>query len=725
MILPARLRPLRGLERLGALEWRATDEDPQFLINLRGLLRPPHLVLVVDTLGGLVETAVYLDTGSGFSEAQSVAFRPSGRLICRLSLGRMPELRRIRLDPSLGPERVRVVAFGSWSSVLAGAVVRKLNRDRPGRGLTRVQTITTTGLETEHAQSGREARRYRETAEHYADVVAMAPATRILDHGSPEPLLSLLVPTYQTEPAHLDDLLASFRAQPTGVAELILSDDGSSSTQTLAWLEAHRHAPGVKVLRADANAGIAAATNRALEAASASWVALVDHDDALSPGSIAQLAGAISSRPEASFFYTDEAVTDPNLRPVGYLLKPAYDPVLLSGVNYINHLSVYRRDRVRALGGLRDGFQGSQDYDLLLRYLEGLRPEEVVHVPYPAYLWRRHAVSFSTSAKAVALDGARRTLAEHHAREGRPAEVEPALLPDLHRVRLDRQVEHWPRVSVVIPNRDSPALMRTVLGGLERTDYPSLEIIVADNDSADPGTLALYATETAGRRPFRVVRVPGPFNFSRSVNTGLKEASGDFLLLLNNDIEITDAGWLKEMVSCFRYPGTGIVGARLLYPDGTLQHAGVIVGLGGLAGHWHGGKPPTNWGPMGRLAVRQSFSAVTGAAMLISRACLEATGPFDEAEFAIAYNDVDFCLRARLRGFRTVWTPFATLVHHESATRGSDVAPDKIERFRREQNNLRLRHGTVSYSDPAYNPWYDLKGSSPGLRALDALPEPR
>jgi GT2 family glycosyltransferase len=179
------------------------------------------------------------------------------------------------------------------------------------------------------------------------------------------------------------------------------------------------------------------------------------------------------------------------------------------------------------------------------------------------------------------------------------------------------------------------------------------------------------------------------------------------------------------MVACFSYESTGIVGARLLYPDRTIQHAGVIVGLGGLAGHWFSGKSDTYWGPMGRLAVRQSFSAVTGAAMLVSRSCFEKVGPFDEENFAIAYNDIDFCLRAREQGFRTVWTPFATLIHHESASRGSDEAPEKIERFRREQKNLRERHATHRFSDPAYNPWHDTRGSVPGLRALDELPDPR
>jgi GT2 family glycosyltransferase len=538
---------------------------------------------------------------------------------------------------------------------------------------------------------------------------------------SPAPLISVLVPTYETEPAHLDTLLRSFLAQQPGIAELIFSDDGSRSARTLAWLKAHAHTNGVTVLFNERNQGIAAATDRALAKANAPWITLADHDDELSPGTLTEIARAIAARPEAEFIYTDEVVADGRMKPTGYMLKPAYDPVLLSGVNYINHLSVYRRQRLTALGGFREGFQGSQDYDLLLRYLNGVDSGKVVHLPFPAYLWRRHEASFSTEFRSTAVDSARRAIGERYS----PAPVEEALIPELHRVRFDKIINTWPKVSVIIPNRDSPELLEIVLAGLAATDYAELEIIIADNDTRDPATLALYSRSQDGPRTFIVEPVPGPFNFSRSINRGVARASGELLLLLNNDIEMQDEHWLKEMVSCFQYEDTGIVGARLLYPDRTIQHAGVIVGLGGLAGHWFGGQSDTFWGPMGRLAVRQSLSAVTGAAMLISRSCIETVGPFDEDQFAIAYNDVDFCLRAREKGIRTVWTPFATLIHHESASRGSDETPDKVERFRREQQNLRNRHATHIFCDPAYNPWLDTRGSMPGLRALDGLPDPR
>ncbi|WP_210261247.1 glycosyltransferase family 2 protein [Enterovirga aerilata] len=715
-----------GLKRVGILQWTALDHDPQLIYRVAGPLRPRNLILVADAVSVRIEPALFLDTGHGFTDAQSVAFRPCGRAICWLELDRMPEVRRVRFDPSSEPGRVTVAALTTPSRFLARRLVRWLDRDRYGHGPTRVQRLSSSRIELEGLGSGRDTRRYRSTAEHYTEVLAMAAARPPLELDAGEtPLLSFLVPTYETDPGHLDTLLNSFLAQPPGLAELIFSDDGSKSPRTLEWLNAHARVAGVRVVSGERNQGIATATNRALRHATTPWIGLADHDDALSPGAVVEIARTIRARPDAEFIYTDEVVTDGRMKPTSYMLKPAYDPVLLSGVNYINHLSVYRRDRLAAIGGFREGFQGSQDYDLLLRYLDGIDPARVLHLPYPAYLWRRHQASFSTEFKPVAVESARRTLTERYGAPGRPVPVDDALLPELHRLRFDLTIERWPKVSVIIPNRDSPDLMATVLAGLRGTDYPDLEIVVADNDTQDAATLVLYEHHREGPVPFVVEPVPGPFNFSRSINCGVARASGEFLLLLNNDIEIEDAGWLKEMVSCFRYEGTGIVGARLLYPDRTVQHAGVIVGLGGLAGHWFGGKSDRFWGPMGRLAVRQSLSAVTGAAMLVSRACFETAGPFDEERFAIAYNDIDFCLRARDKGFRVVWTPFATLIHHESASRGSDEAPDKVERFRREQKNLRERHATHLFDDPAYNPWHDTRGSVPGLRALDELPHPR
>lgn len=725
MIFPYLTIQSSGLERTGPATWRALDEDPHFKLPLR-LYRPRHLIVVLDGVDRAVTPIVFLDRGEGFNETASARFLAAGRFVCRFELWRLPEVRRIRIDPLGEPGLVRCSVWATDLKLAANLFIRRLVGSRVPIGPTRIFTVREPAIEVTGFGSGLERRNYKGAAEHFAEVTRM-PRGDGPPPAGPGPLVSFLVPTYDTDPAYLDALLGSVAAQAPGLAELVFSDDGSSSEATLDWLRARADRPGVQVVLNERNGGIAAATNAALARARSPWVSMLDHDDALAPGAVEAIARTLAERPDAAFLYTDEVVARADLAPADYLLKPAYDPVMLSGVNYVNHLSVYRTERLRALGGLRDGFQGSQDYDGLLRYLDGVAPERVVHLPYPAYLWRRHEASFSMAHEEVAVASARRALGLRFGGPDAPVPVEPALSPGLHRVRFDLVQDRWPSLSVVIPNRDSHDLLAPLLQGLtEQTDYPDPEIVVVDNGSTETSVLALYDAYRQ-RHPgaFSAEIVPEAFNFARAVNRGVARARGELVLLLNNDVEVLEPGWLREMASCFAYEGTGIVGARLLYPDRTIQHAGVIVGAGGLAGHWFDRSPETAPGPMGRLGVRQTMTAVTGAAMLVSRRCLDAVGPWDEERFGVAYNDVDFCLRAREAGFRTVWTPFATLIHHESASRGSDRSIANSERYRREQNHLRQRHGTGTFCDPATNPWYTRDRAVPGLRALDRLPRGR
>ena len=571
----------------------------------------------------------------------------------------------------------------------------------------------------------------RRTAVHFRHVIALASADEsfALQTGNSWPntvFISFVVPVYNTKPKYLDDLLSSFRLQADDSCQLVLSDDGSSDPRTLRWLDDNLSGQNLLILKHPVNRGIAAATNAGIGAASGTWVGLVDHDDALAPFVVVRVKRTFEANPDCQFLYTDEVITDHNLRPVDYFLKPAWDPVLLSGVNYINHLSLYRRDRLINIGGLRVGFDGSQDYDLVLRYTAGLSAARIIHLPYPGYLWRRDGQSYSEKFLDVATASARKALAQHYGQAGEPALVDGAVSADLHRVRFDLRRSEWPKVSVVIPSRDSfPLISRLLETLVGTTNYPALEIVVIDNGSTDARVLQLYDLLRQQGIDFRAEINDEPFNFSRSVNRGVSSTKEKYVCLLNNDIEILGPEWLKEMVSCFDYPGTGIVGAKLLYPDRSLQHAGVIVGLGDLAGHWFIGRDENFPGPMGRLWTRQSLSAVTGACMLVSRECLDSVGSFDEEIFPIAYNDVDFCLRAVAKGFRVIWTPFSKLIHHESASRGSDETAENILRFNRDKESLRDRHKTQDFEDTAYNPWYSKNHSDPSVVFLEKLPSPR
>jgi O-antigen biosynthesis protein len=279
---------------------------------------------------------------------------------------------------------------------------------------------------------------------------------------------------------------------------------------------------------------------------------------------------------------------------------------------------------------------------------------------------------------------------------------------------------------VIIPSKDSFELIERVLGDLfEKTDYPDIEVIIVDNGSTDPRVLDLYDRYREARPGFQALVTEEKFNFARAINRGMQTATGEHLLILNNDIEVTNGAWLREMVGCLNYADVGIVGAKLLYPNDKIQHAGVVAGFGGLAGHWYLNKPKDFGGPMNRLHVRNSMTCVTGAAMLISNACAKAVGPWDEENFAVAYNDVDYCLRAYKAGFRSVWTPFACLYHHESVSRGSDMIGERKRRFEREKENLRRIHATTVFEDPALNPGYEKRHSTPAMEAPRLLAKPR
>lgn len=538
--------------------------------------------------------------------------------------------------------------------------------------------------------------------------------------------ISLVTPVYNASKQHLDDLLKSIQIQKNHDVELFLSDDGSTSVETLNWFENHKNTPHLTILRSDKNSGIAAATNAGIAKATGDWIGLIDHDDALVPYALSRISRALKDAPDCKFLYTDEVIADENLLPIDCYFKPAFDSVLLTGMNYINHFSVYNRARLQKIGGLREGFQGSQDHDLVLRYTKDLKLFEILHLPYPAYMWRRNVGSFSVTHLDEALKNARKALVEHYEIYNPDITVGPAISPNLHRVRFDLAQKKWPFVSVVIPSKDSFELISRVLTGLfEGTDYPNFDVTIIDNGSTDPQVLALYKNYRAKYSNFQAHVEVEAFNFSRAVNRGIGMTKGDPVLLLNNDIEILEPNWLKEMVSCLNYQNVGIVGAKLLYPNRNIQHVGVIAGMGGYAGHWFVNQPENSHGPFGRLWVRQSYSVVTGACFLLTRECFAKVGAFDEEIFPVAYNDVDYCLRATQLNVKVVWTPFSCLIHHESATRGDDESAENLARFERDKRNLLERHKTDVFEDRAFNPWYSRLHSEPFPVKLKALPNAR
>ncbi|MDP4005192.1 glycosyltransferase family 2 protein [Methylobacterium sp. NEAU K] len=516
------------------------------------------------------------------------------------------------------------------------------------------------------------------------------------------PLISVLMPVHDPDPKVLRAALASLRAQLYPHWELCVVDDASTRPAIGRILgRAAAADPRIRVLVRSENGHIARATNDALGLARGVACAFMDHDDALTEDALYEVARALRLDPDLDLIYSDEDKIDGRGRRFEPHFKPGFDRELLYAQNYINHLTVVRTEAVRAVGGLRPGFEGSQDHDLLLRLTDGLDPARIRHIPRVLYHWRAAQGSGTFSDRALGrAEAARlRALDEVVAPWGGRAERGPAGFN-----RLIRPLpEPPPRVSAIIPTRDRAEILSVTLDGLlGGTDYPDIEVVIVDNDSREPETAALFARYRGDPR-VRILAVPGAFNFSDLSNRGAAAATGPVLLFLNNDVEVLEPGWLGELVRQAVRPEIGAVGAKLLYPDRTIQHGGIVLGIGGVAGHSHLGVPDDDPGYFCRMVLAHEVSAVTGACLAMRARVFEEVGGFDAVALKVAFNDVDLCLKIRRAGYRIVWTPFAKLIHHESKSRGAEDTPEKRQRFEGEVLTMLARWGPELRADPYYN----------------------
>lgn len=519
------------------------------------------------------------------------------------------------------------------------------------------------------------------------------------------PLISVVMATYDSDARLLREAVRSVQDQLYPHWELCVCDDASptpAAAETLAELAATD--PRIKTTRRTDNGGIAHATNDALALTSGELVAFLDHDDVLAPHALYLVALEALQHPTAVLIYSDEDKLDAHGRRYEPHFKPDHNPDLLLAQNYVNHLTVLRRSALLEAGGLRTDLDGAQDHDLVLRVLAAADPGAVRHIPHVLYHWRQHTGSGSFSATRLqeAAAASRRAVSDIVADHGARAEPSPHVR-SWNRVVWPLPAEP-PGVTVVVPTRDRLPLLRECLAGLlERTDYPALQVLVVDNDSGEPETLDYLRTVTADPR-VRVLSSPGPFNYSALNNRAVRETDTPLVLLLNNDIVVRQPDWLREMVAHASRPEVGVVGARLLYADERVQHAGVVLGIGGVAGHSHKYANPLDPGYFGRLVLTHDVSAVTGACLLTRRELFLQLDGLDEVDLAVAFNDVDYCLKVRQAGLRVVYTPYAELFHLESASRGLEESPAQIARFNRESGVMRDRWDSWLRNDPAYNP---------------------
>lgn len=530
-----------------------------------------------------------------------------------------------------------------------------------------------------------------------------------------KPVIAVAIPVYNPHPPYLEAAIKSVQAQTYPYWELCIANDVSTNPEIANILDRYAAEDArIKVVHRKINGHISAATNSALELVTSEFVALMDHDDLLHPTALYEVANLLQNSGDIDVIYSDEDNIDAKgHRSPGYF-KPDFNIELLLGQNMVNHLGVYRMSILREIGGLRVGFEGSQDYDLILRVLTKSAASRVKHIPVALYHWRRDGLqeSFSEKHMQKCVDAARRAIQDYLIFEGEGAVVEGS--PDSkHYSRVIRRMPNpVPLVSCIIPTRNRHKLVKTCIEGLLlKTDYQNFEIIIIDNDSDELETLALFKKLTASDPRIRVLHQPGPFNYSALNNTAVREARGSILALLNNDLEMIDPAWLSEMVVHAVRKEVGAVGAKLFYPNGKIQHAGVFIGPQGLAGHsWHG-FPRKTMGYFANAVLTRAVSAVTAACLVVEKSKFIEVGGLDSDNLPVAYNDVDFCLRLMEKGYRNIWTPFAQLIHHESVSRGKEDTVAKQLRSKREVAYFRKRWPDVIANDPYYNPNLTLEHS--------------
>lgn len=516
-----------------------------------------------------------------------------------------------------------------------------------------------------------------------------------------KPLISIVVPVYNTPQVFLQQMIESVQNQSYSEWELCIGNASPENKEMKKILEEYKKDARIKEVEIPENKGISQNTNRAMEIASGELIGLLDHDDLLAPNALYEIAKAVNEHPDAEVIYTDEDKVTTDLKEhFQPHLKPDFNLDLLRSNNYICHFFVASRDLIKRVGGFRPEFNGAQDYDLILRCTE--QAKQIVHIPKILYHWRVHKASTADNpaSKMYAFDAGKRAIEEHLVRCRTKGTVQHT--KDLGFYRVKYEICGEPLVSIIIPNKDQSEALKKCLDSIrEKTSYRNYEIIIVENNSEEPETFAFYK-KIAGEK-IKVVTWEGEFNYSVINNFGVRHARGDYLLLLNNDVEIINGDWLTEMLSHCQRKEVGIVGAKLYYPDNTIQHAGIIIGIGGVAGSVFVGLPRAFSGYLHKASIQLDLSAVTAACMLVKRSVFEQVGGLEE-KLKVAFNDVDFCLRVREKGYLVVYDPYAELYHYESKTRGAEDTKEKIRRFQTEIEYMRSHWiGLLKKGDPYYN----------------------
>ena len=575
------------------------------------------------------------------------------------------------------------------------------------------------------ASQSEEKRDYKKWLKKYNEQLSIpkdkAPA--LLDSLENKPLISVIMPVYNTPGNYLKRAIDSVIDQYYPHWELCIADDASPDDSVWELLKSFSEKDErIKIVRREENGHICAASNSALELSTGEWCAFLDHDDAYPKDALLRSVQFINKNPDAGLFYSDEDKLDEDDNRHDPYFKPEWNPELLEGQNYLCHLTVTKRNLVEQVGKFQPGLEGSQDWDLFLKVTELLATDQVVHIPYLLYHWRaiEGSTALALEEKGYVRESSHKTL-EGHCERTRPG-VE--IMPIAHgHWRLKYNIpQPAPLVSIIIPTKDQAPILRACIDGISNsTIYPNYEIIVVDNQSEEAETQELFE-ELKGRN-IQVLDYPKAFNFSAINNFAAEHANGEFLAFVNNDVTIINGEWLEEMISHACKDHVGAVGAKLYFPEDCIQHAGVILGINGVAGHCFKYAVRGEPGQRNRLNLVQQFSAVTAACMVVRKTVFEEVEGFEEDNLGVAFNDIDLCLRIKEAGYANIWTPHAQLYHHESVSRGDDNDQSRKVRVDSEIEYMRKRWGDLLQFDPTYNPNLTLEFEDFSLAWPPRLPK--
>lgn len=705
-------------------EWNSTGNDPYFFLDRSQLplIKGWYVVHVLMSCKKRKSISrIYADYGTGFSEQGSYNLKITNNQLCSRIIYFSENVTSLRFDPLEYPGHFSVHAF-QIRKLSEGDARKELTLLSKQLEITSEVTTPKSSLSSSLESTHDLYKRYSESLavdnvdSTYTDWIenielstsaSREDAQILIAKLKKNPKISILLPTYNSNISLLEECIESVLSQSYENWELCIADDASTNPSVAEILSSYAKKDGrIKYTIRRKNGHISRCSNSALALATGDYCALLDHDDLLATNALLHVAVAINENDGCKIIYSDEDKVDIKGTRFDPHFKSDWNPELFYSQNYISHLGVYQTSLLKKVKGFRTGVEGSQDYDLILRCLEHVEAQQIVHIPHILYHWRvlEGSTAMDAGEKSYTSDAGVKALKHHFAKVNRSIRVELGPAPNTFRVRWPIP-KSPPLVSLLIPTRDRRSLTEVAVRSiLEKTSYKNFEIIILDNGSVEPETLEFFAEIQLEYENVKVIKYDFPFNYSAINNYGAKFAKGKLIGLVNNDVEVINEEWLTEMVSYAIRKEIGCVGAKLYYSNDTIQHAGVICSLGGVAGHSHKHFDRHHPGYFYRLKLPQTLSAVTAACLLIRKEVFEEVQGLDEENLKVAFNDVDFCLRVRAAGYRNMWTPYAELYHYESISRGAEDSPEKIRRFQSEINFMKSRWSEILDRDPYYSP---------------------